>query len=71
MKYEVVEDFIDLEDNNHKYSKNDEYPHKDKKIEDISKERIKALSTKNNKRNKVLIKAVKEDQKEETKNAKK
>ena len=69
--YKVIEDFTDLQDNNHYYRKNDVYPHSSKNIEEISKERIKELSTKKNKRGIPLIAKVEEevrtDEKEKSK----
>lgn len=55
-RYVVVKDFTDLQDDNHVYKKDDKFPRKGK----AKKERIEELSTKNNKRNEVLIKEVKE-----------
>lgn len=55
-KYEVIKDFTDLQDNNHVYVKGDKFPRSGR----AKKERIEELSTKDNKRNEVLIKEVKE-----------
>lgn len=51
--YVVVKDFKDLEDNNHIYKKDHQYPRNNKKADP---ERVKALSTTDNKRKEVLIK---------------
>lgn len=59
--YKVVHEFKDLEDNNFIYGQGDTYPRAEKSIEEISKERIKALSTKKNKIGKVLIEEIKDD----------
>ena len=67
MKYKVITEFTDLQDNNHYYQKNDYYPHAGKKLKEIPKERIQELSTKNNKRNMILIEAVEEEKTEEKK----
>lgn len=50
-KYIVVHRFMDLQDNNKIYAEGDEYLYEGK-----TKERIKELSTKNNKIGKILIK---------------
>lgn len=59
--YRVVRKFKDLEDNNFIYREGDIYPRAEKNIEEISKERIKALSTKKNKIGEVLIEEIKDD----------
>lgn len=53
-KYVVVHDFKDLKDNNHIYIKGDPYPRESN--QKVSAERIKELSSTNNKMKKVLIK---------------
>ena len=59
-KYIVVYPFKDLEDSNYVYRVNSKYPHddiaEDIKENALSESRIKALTTKNNKIGKVLIK---------------
>ena len=54
--FHVIKAFKDLEDNDYVYEENDIYPRTENK--NITKERIEALSTINNKRNEVLIEAV-------------
>lgn len=61
MKYKVTHDFRDEEDKDYIYRANDEYPRKGKKIEDVSKERIEALKTKNNKAKMILIEEIPEE----------
>ena len=53
--YIVVNKFKDLEDNDYLYKIGNVYPHEKR---EVSEERIKELSTKNNKLKKVLIKEV-------------
>lgn len=55
MKYKVIKDFTDLQDNDYIYRAGDLFP---REGVEVSEERIKELSTKNNKRNEVLIEAV-------------
>lgn len=59
-KYIVVEDFKDLQDKNKVYAKGDTYPSPANKK--ISKERIQALSSKDNKQGRPVIKEVEEGQ---------
>ena len=61
--YIVVEDFKDLKDHDHIYRKNDIYPREGKNIKEIPKKRIEELSSKKNKRKKVLIRYVEEKNK--------
>lgn len=58
-KYIVVEDFTDLEDEDHVYRAGHKYPRKGR----AKKERVEELSSTKNKQNKVLIKEVDEDDK--------
>ncbi|AWC31862.1 MULTISPECIES: hypothetical protein [Bacillus] len=51
-KYEVLEDFTDLQDNNHIYRKGDHYPHKGQG----KKKRIEELLGSENLRGEPLIK---------------
>lgn len=63
MKYKVVKDFTDLQDNDYIYRAGDLFP---REGVEVSEERIKELSTKNNKRNEVLIeKDTKKDDKKD------
>lgn len=55
MKYRVIEFFTDAQDSKHAYNVGDEYP---RKGVTATPERIKELSSANNKRNKPLIEAV-------------
>lgn len=55
IKYEVISKFVDLIDNKHVYEVGDSYPRDNYKPTD---ERIKELSTVNNKLKKAVIKAV-------------
>lgn len=55
MEYRVVEYFTDMEDNGHVYHTGDIFPREGL---EVSKSRIKVLSTTANKRGTVLIKAV-------------
>ena len=57
MSYEVIEMFTDLQDGEHLYNVDDEYPRMGYKP---STKRIDELSGANNKRGKPLIKAVQE-----------
>lgn len=59
-KYEVLHDFKDLHDKNKIYRAGDVYPNPANKK--IKKERIKELSSKENRQNKPLIKEIKEGQ---------
>ena len=52
-KYIVVKDFTDLQDNDHVYKADDQYPREGVKVTD---DRIKELSSTDNKRKEVLIK---------------
>ena len=55
--YKVIKEFIDLQDDNYHYNENDIFPRENKEVSD---ERIKELSTKNNKRGEILIEEIKE-----------
>lgn len=59
MKYEVVAYFTDLQDDRHAYNVGDEFPRQGMSI---SEERIAELSTTNNKRGRVFIKAVESEE---------
>lgn len=59
MLYKVIHDFKDLEDNEHIYVVNDDYPRDGVRIEDIPKRRLKALMTCKNKIGEPLIKEIK------------
>lgn len=59
----VYERFKDLEDNKHVYQKGDVYPREGL---EVSKERIKELSTKKNKIGEVLIKKIKSEETKDT-----
>lgn len=54
MKFEVIEDFTDLKDENHVYRAGDHYPRKGR----AKKERVEELSTAQNARGVALIQAV-------------
>lgn len=58
--YKVIKMFTDLQDNNYKYEVGDNYPRKDLEVTD---ERIKELSSKNNKRGVPLIKKIRQPKK--------
>lgn len=58
--YKVVEAFTDLKDNNHVYLAGDDFPRKGAKV---SEERVAELASADNKRGRVLIKAVDAPQK--------
>ncbi|WP_409297754.1 hypothetical protein V1498_06845 [Peribacillus sp. SCS-26] len=60
MKYEVIHDFKDLQDKNKVYAVGDTYPNPANKK--VSKERIKELSSSNNKIGKPLIKEIREQE---------
>lgn len=64
-KYEVIYKFKDLKDNDHIYKVGDIYPREGL---ELSKKRIKELSTNKNQIGKILIKKIEEDieKKEET-----
>lgn len=57
MKYKVVHQFRDLQDNMHQYHVGDEYPRRDFVA---SKKRIAELSSTTNKMRRVLIEAIEE-----------
>ena len=59
-KYTVVEDFTDLQDKNKVYHKGDVYPNPANK--NISKERIKELTSSDNKMGKPVIEESKEQE---------
>lgn len=54
MKFTVIADFTDLQDENHIYRKGDSFPRKGR----VKKERIEELSTDQNARGEVLIQEV-------------
>lgn len=56
-KFKVVEDFKDLQDNDHIYYKGDPFPREGAEVSD---ERTQELASKENKRNTVLIEVVEE-----------
>lgn len=58
--YKVIKMFTDLQDDNYKYEVGDIYPRKDLEVTD---ERIKELSSKNNKQGVPLIKKVRQPKK--------
>lgn len=58
-KYEVVEDFRDLQDNNKLYKKGDHYPLPANKK--VTKKRLQELSTAENKAGRPFIKEVEEE----------
>ena len=57
MSYKVIHYFTDLQDNNHPYQVGDKFPRQGAVV---SEDRLKALSSKNNKLGKVLIELVSE-----------
>ena len=57
VKYKVISDFIDKEDEMHLYAKGDAYPRKGK----ASKERVEYLSSEKNKAGTPVIEAIKEE----------
>lgn len=57
VKYKVISDFIDKEDEMHLYVKGDPYPRKGK----ASKERVEYLSSDKNKAGTPVIEAIKEE----------
>lgn len=57
MKYKVISNFIDKEDEMHLYVKGDPYPRKGK----ASKERVEYLSSDKNKARTPVIEAIKEE----------
>jgi len=60
MKYNVIRDFKDLKDKNKIYKRGDSYPKPANKK--VSDERIKQLTTKNNKQGRPVIEAIEEEQ---------
>lgn len=58
MSYKVVNYFVDLQDSNHPYKVGDSFPRLGLKVSD---ERLKELSSSNNKQGKALIELVKDD----------
>ena len=61
MGYVVIETFVDLQNDNHRYSVGDKFPHAEIEVSD---KRISDLLSGNNKRKQPLIKEVKEEAKE-------
>lgn len=57
MKYTVIENFTDLQDNNYKYQAGDSFP---RDGYDVSKARIEELSSDKNRRQRPMIKATSE-----------
>lgn len=58
--YKVIEDFTDLEDENHVYTVGDKYPRKGR----VKKARAEALSTPENRRKEPVIEVVEEPEKD-------
>lgn len=58
--YKVIEPFVDLQDDHHRYAMGDIFP---RSGHDVSEERINELCTGKNRRNKVLIIAIEEPKK--------
>ncbi|PEN09674.1 hypothetical protein [Bacillus pseudomycoides] len=58
VKYEVLKDFTDLQDDNHVYHKGDHYPHKGR----TKKERVEELSGNDNLIGEPLIKELEGDE---------
>ena len=56
--YIVVSSFKDLTDNEFEYTVGDEFPRKERSINDITKDRLEELTTKKNKKGKILIKEI-------------
>lgn len=61
MKYVAIENFTDLQDNNHKYVVGDEFPRSGL---EVSKARLEELLTNKNRRQRPVIKAVEEPEQE-------
>ena len=68
MAYEVIEDFTDLKAGGRVYRKGDAFPEEGLTV---AEERLKELSTKENKRKTILIEEVKVEPKKATKKANK
>lgn len=60
MEYVVIEAFVDLQNDNHRYSVGDKFPHAEIEVSD---KRISDLLSGNNRRKRPLIKEVKEEAK--------
>ena len=60
MGYVVIETFVDLQNDNHRYSVGDKFPHADIEVSD---KRISDLLSGNNRRKRPLIEEVKEEAK--------
>ena len=56
--YIVVSSFKDLTDNEFEYTVGDEFPRKERNINDITKERLEELTTNKNKKGRILIKEI-------------
>lgn len=56
--YIVVSSFKDLTDNEFEYTVGDEFPRKERDINDITKERLEELTTNKNKKGRILIKEI-------------
>lgn len=61
--YEVIRYFEDLQDNNHPYNVGDTFPHDGL---EVSEERLKELSSSNNKQHTPLIRKIAEQSEEKT-----
>ena len=59
MKYEVINGFVDLQDDNYKYSTGDEFP---RAGVDVSKDRISELASSSNKCGIALIRSIETDE---------
>lgn len=67
MSYKVIHRFTDLQDNNYPYDEGDIFPRQGFKV---SEERIKELTSENNKRRMKLIELVDDEPKKATKKKK-
>ena len=56
--YIVISSFKDLTDNEFEYAVGDPFPREGRTIDEISKERLEQLTSKNNKKGRILIKNI-------------
>lgn len=60
--YIVISSFKDLTDNEFEYVVGDPFPREGRAIDEISKERLEQLTSKNNKKGRILIKNIASDE---------
>lgn len=68
--YIVISSFKDLTDNEFEYAVGDPFPREGRTIDEISKERLEQLTSKNNKKGRILIKNIASEEVETEKSGK-